>query len=157
MKTILQIYRLSSCFDESILRWGGMVTMAFVRCFVAWQFLHAGLIKIQNWSGTLELFHTEYHVPILPPDLAAYMGAGGELFLPCLLIVGLLTRPAAIGLLLVNAMAVISYPQLWEFECPAAINDHFYWGIMLILVFVFGAGQFSVDNALKNRLAASSV
>lgn len=157
MKTLSKLYQYSTCLDEFLLRWGGLLFSAVLRCYVAWQFLHAGLIKIQNWPGTLELFQSEYHVPVLPPELAAYMGAGGELFFPCLLIVGLCTRPAALGLLFVNAMAVISYPQLWEFECPAAINDHFYWSILLVTVLVFGAGQFSIDYALKNYLKKSSV
>jgi len=157
MKNLFRIFQLSTSLDEFILRWGGMLTSVFLRFYVGWQFLHAGIIKIQNWQGTLELFHTEYHVPLLPPDLAAYMGAGGELFLPGLLFIGLFTRPAAVGLLFVNAMAVISYPQLWDFDCPAAINDHFYWGIMLVTIFVFGAGKFSIDGALKNYLEKSSV
>ena len=157
MKNLLHLHQISTSFDEFILRWGGAILSTAVRCYVAWQFLHAGIIKLQNWQGTLELFHTEYHVPLLPPDLAAYVGAGDELFFPCLLIAGLFARPAAIGLFFVNAMAVISYPQLWEFECPAAINDHFYWGILLVTVFVFGPGPFSIDSLLKNRAAKTSV
>lgn len=152
MKNLLTLHQFSTRFDEAISAWGGALLLLVLRVYVGWQFLHSGLIKLQNWPGTLELFHTEYHVPLLPPDLAAYMGAGGELFLPCLLFVGLFSRPAALGLLGVNAMAVISYPQLFEFECPAAINDHFYWTILLLVVVVFGAGRFSVD-ALVTKLA----
>ena len=128
MNKFLTIHALSTRFDDLITTWGGSLLNAVLRCYVAWQFMRAGLIKVHDWPSTLDLFHNEYHVPVLPPDLAAYMGAGGELFFPCLLILGLFTRPAAIGLFFVNAMAVISYPQLWEFECPAAINDHFYLG-----------------------------
>jgi putative oxidoreductase len=157
MKNLLKVHQMTMRFDEFILQWGGALFLTILRCYVAWQFMHAGLIKLQNWQGTLELFHTEYHVPILPPDLAAYVGAGGELFFPCLLIIGLFARPAAIGLFFVNAMAVISYPQLWEFECPAAINDHFYWGILLLVILVFGAGRFSLDALFKNWSAKSSV
>jgi putative oxidoreductase len=157
MNNFLKLHQLSTRFDDLILRWGGAILSAILRCYVAWQFLHSGMIKLQNWPGTLELFHTEYHVPVLPPDLAAYMGAGGELFFPCLLILGLFARPAAIGLLFVNAMAVISYPQLWEFDCPAAINDHFYWTILLLIVVVFGAGRLSLDAQLKNRITQSSL
>ena len=157
MKTCLTLHPLRTRFDEIILRGGGALLSAILRCYVAWQFLHAGMIKIQDWPATLDLFHNEYHVPVLPPDLAAYMGAGGELFFPCLIILGLFARPAAIGLFFVNAMAVISYPQLWEFDCPAAINDHFYWAILLLVVLVFGAGQFSLDALLKSRAARSSV
>jgi len=100
------------------------------------------------------LFHDEYKVPVLPPDLAAYMGAGGELTFPILLFVGLISRPAAVGLLFVNAMAVISYPQLFTFDCPAAINDHFYWGAMLLVLIAFGPGKFSLDALLARKAAA---
>jgi putative oxidoreductase len=157
MHTFIKIHQLSTRFDDLILHWGGALLSLILRCYVAWQFLHAGLIKLQNWQGTLQLFQTEYHVPVLPPELAAYMGAGGELFFPCLIIPGLFARPAAIGLLFVNAMAVISYPQLWEFECPAAINDHFYWTILLLIVVIFGAGRFSLDTLIKNRTLKTSV
>ena len=157
MKSLSKVIDLSNRIDEVMVKWGGAVTLILLRCYVAWQFLHAGLIKIQNWQGTLELFHTEYQVPLLPPTLAAYMGAGGELFFPCLLCIGLLTRSAALGLLVVNAMAVISYPQLWEFECPAAINDHFYWGVLLLVVLVFGAGRFSADRLFNAGRTRASV
>ena len=149
MKNLFKLHRFSTQFDDAIATWGGAVLLAWLRCYVAWQFFHSGLIKLQNWPGTLELFRSEYHVPLLPPELAAYMGAGGELFFPCLLVLGLFARPAAVGLFMVNAMAVISYPQLFEFECPAGINDHFYWAIMLVIVAVMGAGGFSVDARLK--------
>lgn len=156
MTRFLKIHQLSCRFDALLLDWGGALLLAILRCYVAWQFFHAGLLKVQNWAGTLQLFQTEYHVPLLPPDVAAYMGAGGELFFPCLLVLGLFARPAAIAVLAVNAMAVISYPQLWDFECPAAINDHFYWSIILLTVVVFGAGRFSLDRLLKYRIMRSA-
>jgi putative oxidoreductase len=83
-----------------------------LRTFVAWQFLKAGIVKVSNWEGTLSLFREEYTIPVIPPELAAVMGAGGELAFSTLLILGLFSRPAALGLFAVNAMAVISYPQL---------------------------------------------
>ncbi len=88
-------------------------------------------------------------MPVIPPELAALMGAGGELFFPVLLMLGLFSRPAALGLFAVNAMAVISYPQLWTFECPAAINDHFYWGILLLVLVAFGPGRLSMDRSIQ--------
>ena len=156
MKNLLTLHQFSTRFDDIISAWGGALLLLALRCYVGWQFFHSGLIKLQNWPGTLELFHSEYHVPLLPPDLAAYMGAGGELFFPCLFVLGLFSRPAALGLFAVNAMAVISYPQLFEFECPAAINDHFYWAILLVVIAVFGAGRISVDTLLKNRAPKST-
>jgi putative oxidoreductase len=71
--------------------------------------------------------------------------------LPLLLALGLLSRPAALGLFLVNLMAVLSYPQLFDFACPAAVNDHKYWGILLLVLAVFGPGRLSLDHWLQRR------
>ncbi|MFZ6693325.1 DoxX family protein [Undibacterium sp. SXout20W] len=151
MKLFLHIHALSQQFDEQIQRWGGSLLCLGLRFFIGWQFFKAGLVKVSDWSATLSLFQEEYKVPVLPPELAALMGAGGELFFPLLLALGLLSRPAALGLFFVNAMAVISYPQLFQFECPAAINDHFYWGISLLVLVAFGPGKCSIDDWLKSR------
>jgi putative oxidoreductase len=107
-------------------------------------------LKVSNWSATLALFHDEYKVPVLPPDLAACAGAFGELFFPVLLFAGVLTRPAALGLFAVNAIAVISYPQLFQFDCPAAINQHWEWGASLLVLAAFGAGRISLDAVLAD-------
>lgn len=156
MKISSQIQKTSFYVDDVVAPWAQAVLLIVLRCYVAWQFLKSGIIKIENWSSTLSLFQTEYHVPLLPPELAAYLGAGGELLFSSLLIIGLFSRPAALGLFFVNVMAVISYPQLWEFECPAGINDHFYWGIILLVIVAFGAGRFSLDALLKKIIAKTS-
>jgi putative oxidoreductase len=112
---------------------------------VANVFIRSGIEKLHDWSSTLALFHDEYAVPLLPPDLAAYVGTFGELVFPVLLVLGLAGRFSAAGLFMVNLMAVISYPKLFEFECPAAINSHAYWGTILAALVVFGLGSISVD------------
>jgi putative oxidoreductase len=151
MKNLSALHRLSTRYDTALSEWGGSLLSLAIRLYVGWQFLKAGMAKLNDWSATLALFHDEYKVPLLPPDLAAYLGAGGELVLPLLLFVGLFSRPAALALFFVNAMAVISYPQLFSFECPAAINDHFYWGAMLLVVTVFGPGRFSLDALIGSK------
>jgi putative oxidoreductase len=151
MKTLLGLHHQLSRFDAVLAEWGGSLVSLALRWFVGWQFFKAGMVKISDWSATLALFHDEYKVPVLPPDLAAYMGATGELVLPLLLFVGLVSRPAAAALLFVNVMAVLSYPQLFAFECPAAINDHLYWGILLVVLVMFGPGKFSLDAWLKRK------
>jgi putative oxidoreductase len=153
MKTLLGLHQQLSRFDDVLRQWGGSLMSLALRWYVGWQFFKAGMIKVSDWGATLALFHDEYKVPVLPPDLAAYMGAGGELTFPLLLFVGLISRPAAVGLLFVNAMAVISYPQLFTFDCPAAINDHFYWCVMLLVLIAFGPGKFSLDAVLTRQAA----
>ena len=151
MKTILGLYRATFRFDTLLTEWGGSLMSLALRVYVGWVFFKSGLTKIADWDSTVQLFTDEYQTPLLSPEVAAVMGAAGELALPLLLFVGLLSRPAALGLFMVNLMAVISYPQLWKFDCPAAINDHKYWGILLLVLVVFGPGRFALDALLGAR------
>lgn len=154
MGKILCLQKALCKFDVLMAEWGGALVGLAIRFFVGWQFFKAGMVKVGNWDATLALFQYEYSVPLLPPELAAVMGAGGELIFPLLLFVGLLSRPAALGLFFVNAMAVISYPQLFKFDCPAAVNDHFYWGALLLVTATFGPGRLALDHFLGKRLQA---
>lgn len=151
MESILRLHRDVIRYDARITEWAGSLLSLAIRLFVGWQFFKAGTVKVSDWDATLALFQLEYHVPLLPPALAAWLGASGELVFPVLLALGLLTRPAALGLFVVNAMAVLSYPALFEFECPAAINDHFYWGALLLVLVGFGAGRISLDDWLSRK------
>lgn len=125
------------------------------RFYVGWQFWKSGWLKVTAWSSTLELFRSEYHVPLLPPPVAAVTGAGGELFFPALLFLGLFSRVGALGAFFVNAMAVISYRQVLLAEgSEAALGQHILWGFMLLILAVFGPGRFALDSWLERRLAA---
>ena len=151
MKTILALYRSTFRFDALLTEWGGSLMSLALRLYLGWVFFKSGLTKIADWDSTVQLFTDEYQTPLLSPEVAAVMGAAGELALPLLLFAGLLSRPAALGLFMVNLMAVISYPQLWKFDCPAAINDHKYWGILLLVLVVFGPGRFALDALMGTR------
>jgi putative oxidoreductase len=107
----------------------------------------SGLTKIQSWSSTLSLFEYEYNVPVIPPQIAAYMATAGELMLPVMLVVGLFSRPAALGLFVLNLVAAISYPDI----SIAGEKDHIIWGAMLAVIFAFGPGSLSIDKLLSNR------
>jgi putative oxidoreductase len=125
------------------------------RFYVGWQFWKSGWLKVTSWSTTLDLFRTEYHVPVLPPEIAAITGAFGELFFPALLFLGLFGRVAALGAFFVNAMAVISYRQVLLAEgFEAALAQHVLWGFMLLILNVCGPGRIAVDSWLERRSAA---
>lgn len=140
------LHRALSRYDAALNHWAGALLLLVIRLFVGWQFLKAGMVKISDWNSTVDLFRYEYQVPMLPPELAAVLGTAGELTFPLLLAIGLFSRPSALGLFIVNAMAVVSYPALFQFECPAALNDHFYWGALLLVIVTLGSGQFSLDH-----------
>jgi len=117
------------------------------RLYVAQVFFMSGLTKIQSWSSTLSLFEYEYNVPVIPPEIAAYMATAGELVLPVMLVLGFFSRPAALALFILNVVAAISYPDI----SAAGMNDHIIWGTMLAVVFAFGPGALSIDKILSNR------
>ncbi len=122
------------------------------RWYVSWQFLKSGYLKFSSWETTLGLFETEYHVPLLPPHLAAVVGTFGELFFPVLLVLGLGGRIGALGLFAVNAMAVISYAHVLLGEgFEAALGQHVLWGFMLAVLVFFGNGSIGVDRFFGKR------
>ena len=124
-----------------------------LRLYVARVFLLSGLTKIHDWSVTLALFENEYHVPVLSPSVAAALGTATELSMPVLLALGLGTRFAAGALFVFNIVAVMSYPDLPDI----AVKDHILWGVMLLVLLVYGAGGISVDRWLQSRLRAMAV
>ncbi|GAA6152734.1 DoxX family protein [Pseudoteredinibacter isoporae] len=121
------------------------------RLYIAKVFFVAGWLKIQDWDTTLFLFEEEYQVPFLPFELAAYLGTAGELVLPILLALGLASRFAALGLSVVNIVAVISLAEI----APAALYLHMIWGILLAHIVIYGGGFFSTDRFLTPQNNAS--
>lgn len=123
-----------------------------LRLWVSWQFLQSGWLKLTRWDVTLELFSSEYQVPLLSPTAAALAGTFGELFFPLLLVAGLFTRFGALGLAAVNVMAVVSYWHVLGSEgYEAALAQHVLWGFMLVVVAVFGGGALSLDRLSTGR------
>ena len=121
-----------------------------VRVYVAHVFFASGWVKLSSWNSTLALFENEYHVPLLPPELAAYLGTGAELFLPVLFALGIGTRLSAIALFVFNILAVISYPDLSD----AGLKDHMLWGALILVTFVYGPGKYALDYWLERRQQA---
>jgi putative oxidoreductase len=111
------------------------------RIFVGMAFFRSGLTKIADWDTTLALFADEYHVPLLPTDVAAVAGTFGELFFPVLLILGLFGRFSALSLSVVNIVAVLSLSEI----APAALQQHQFWGTLLVAIILWGPGKWAID------------
>lgn len=142
--------RLPAPLDNAVSHLQSLALLA-ARVYVAQVFFLSGLTKLRDWSSTLALFNDIYQVPLLPPALAAYMGTAGELVLPVLLVLGLGGRFAAVGLFVVNLMAVLSLSA--DDLSPAAVAQHSLWGVLAVAIALWGAGRWSVDRWLATRVA----
>ncbi len=116
------------------------------RLYLAKVFFMAGWTKVSgSWESTLMLFEYEYAVPLIPPVAAAYMATFAELLFPVLLVLGFGGRFSAAALFILNYVAAISYPDI----SPAGINDHYFWGAMLLVLMAYGPGKLSLDYCLQ--------
>jgi putative oxidoreductase len=126
------------------------------RFYVAFVFFKSGLTKVDDnykiTSSTIDLFKYDFKVPVLPPEVAAYMATYAELILPILLVLGFLSRPAALGLFILNAVAALSLAQT-DFASAAGHWQHIVWGVMLAVIFAFGPGRVSIDRWISDKLS----
>ena len=114
------------------------VPQLLARLAIANVFWRSGQTKIANWDLTVQLFQDEYHVPVLPPDVAATLGATFELGCSTLLAIGLLTRLATLPLLgMTFVIQLFVYPNNWP--------DHLLWSALLVFLFSRGGGTASID------------
>jgi putative oxidoreductase len=112
---------------------------------VATVFWRSGMTKIANWDVTVSLFDMEYMLPLLPPELGAYLATSAELTFPVLLVLGLGTRFAAAGLLgMTLVIQLLVYPENWP--------DHVLWGSILAYLLTRGGGALSLDRPITRRL-----
>src|SRR3979490_474113 len=115
-----------------------------LRFAVATVFWNSAMAKLANWETTLSLFSGEYQLPLVPPEIAAYLATSVEISTPILLVLGLLTRPAAFILLMMTSIIeIFVYPLAWP--------THIQWVAMLLVVLCRGPGSLSVDHLLMSR------
>ena len=148
MNAITTLLRRSQPATHWLDTWLLPLSLFAMRLYLARVFFLAGLTKIQDWDTTVFLFTEEYRVPLLSPAVAAMLGTAGELLLPPLLLLGLAGRFAALGLFVLNVMAVVSY---WHALEGSALEFHLQWGLMLLLLLAAGPGKLAVDGLIKRR------
>ena len=99
-----------------------------------------GLLHIKD--STYSLFETEYHVPLLSPDVAAHAATYSEHLFSILLVLGLFTRLSALAFLGMTAVIeIFVYPDAWP--------THLSWAGLLLFLIARGGGKFSLDRVLK--------
>lgn len=95
-------------------------------------------------ESTVDLFREEYKLPVLPPEMAAVLATAAEHILPALLLLGLATRFAALGLLVMTLVI-----QLLVY--PSAYPVHGVWAFVLLILMAQGPGRASADHVLFGR------
>ncbi len=116
-----------------------------LRLAVATVFWNSGMTKLASWDTAVALFTDEYRLPLLPPEVAAYIAVSIELTSPVLLVLGLLTRPTAAVLLgMTTVIEVFVYPQAWP--------THIQWAAMLLVLLARGPGRLSMDGWVRQRV-----
>lgn len=140
--------RVSASRIVRLVRWLESVPYTLLaiplRMGVATIFWNSAMTKLANWDTAMELFRDEYKLPVLPPEVAAYMAVSIELSAPVLLMLGLATRPVAFLLLgMTTVIEVFVYPQAWP--------THLQWAAMLLVLLSRGAGHWSLDHLLSRR------
>lgn len=122
---------------------GESVLTLIARLAIAAVFFLSGRTKVTGFltikDSTYTLFEQEYKLPLVPPEIAAHMAAYAEHFFPLLLILGLFTRGAALGLLgMTTVIEIFVYPDAWP--------THLTWAGLLLLIVARGAGVISLDR-----------
>jgi putative oxidoreductase len=125
------------------------LTQLVLRCGLAIPFWHSGINK---WDGFLQLnevavllFSSEFklHLPGGPydfpaPGAVAFAAGSAEILLPILLVLGLATRLAASGLLVMTLVVQLTVPDGWPV--------HVTWAAMAFGIMAWGAGRISLDH-----------
>lgn len=131
---------------ESIPYWLIALTARLALARVFWS---SAQTHLASWDTTLYLFANTYHVPLLPPTLAAYISIVVEVATPPLFVLGLFTRLAALvtfGMTLV--IEIFVFPQAWP--------THIQWAAMMLVLMGMGPGKLSLDALLHRWISRSA-
>jgi putative oxidoreductase len=149
------VRRLTTMIDQAvgIVRWIAQPSLVqlVLRLALAVPFWKSGILK---WNGFLQLNDTaiylftdefKLHLPGAPydfpaPAVMAFLSGTGEVIFPVLLVLGLGTRFAALGLLFMTCIVELTVPDGWPI--------HLTWAAMALGIMAWGAGRLSVDYAL---------
>ncbi len=151
------VFRRSSVIIAALAR---CIAPPVLRVSLALPFLRSGLTR---WDGFLSLnpatpflFETTFQVhlfgaayPLPFPDVLAWVTALAEITLPLLLLLGLATRFAALGLLVMTGVIQLIFPEAW-------VNFHLYWAALALAIMAMGAGKLSADALIAQVLRAKS-
>lgn len=114
------------------------------RISIAGVFWQSGQTKVEGFRVTesaVELFRTEYRLPLIDPVIGAHLAAFAEHFFPVLLVLGLATRFSALALLFMTlVIEIFVYPDAWP--------THGTWAACILILMTRGPGLISLDHLI---------
>lgn len=127
------------------------LTQLVLRFGLAIPFWRSGVLK---WDGFLQLndvavllFTSEFklHLPGGPypfpaPAVMAFAAGSAEILFPILIVLGLATRLAALGLLVMTLVVQLTVPDGWPI--------HVTWAAMALAIMAWGPGRISLDHLI---------
>lgn len=123
--------------------------LLLTRVAIAGIFWRSGRTKVVEGSwltlsdSAKELFRSDYAGVPLPPEISSHMALYAETLLPILLVLGLLTRLSALGLLgMTLVIQIFVFPEAWW-------QVHIVWVSMALILIVRSGGKLSVDQLLN--------
>jgi putative oxidoreductase len=128
-------------------------TFLVLRVVAGLVIIHNGLDKISDISGFAEAYVSAIGLPF--PIFFSYLAALTELIGAPLLILGLLTRPAAFGLMSTMLVAIYHHIHVSGFSIPSIELSSLY-AVCFAFFAINGAGQFSLDQILSDRFFPQS-
>lgn len=140
---MLALYRR---FEMLAARFPEAAVLLAVRIAAAQPFWASGRSKVEGWftfrPEVVDLFRDEYRLPLIPPEIAAPLTTVAEHVLPLLLVLGLFSRGAALGLFVMTlVIQLLVYPDaFWPV--------HSLWFALLLVVLWRGGGAWSLDRLL---------
>ncbi len=122
------------------------ILLLIQRLGIAAIFFLSGRTKVEGWftlsEGTFELFRTDYALPLISPEIAAYAATISEHVFSIALVLGLMTRFSAAALLgMTLVIEIFVYPDAWP--------THLSWAGLLLPLIAIGGGRFSLDRVLR--------
>lgn len=145
--------------DVLLGRFPADLTQLALRVALAVPFFRSGLTKwegLQISESAVYLFTEEFRLHLFGAQIAypfphamAFLSGTGEIVLPILLVAGLATRFAALGVLVMTAIIQLTIPGGWA-------NFHLPWAAMALAVMTYGPGRLSLDQLLCRRSGYAS-
>ncbi|MGB6308117.1 MAG: DoxX family protein [Steroidobacteraceae bacterium] len=149
MSSLVSLYRRAGQLASRLLPPALLLLVG--RCGIAAVFFQSGRTKVEGLlaitDATYQLFRTDYALPFMNPVVAAHVATYSEHLFPILLVLGLLTRPAALALLgMTSVIEIFVYPDAWP--------THLSWAGLLLPLIALGAGPLSLDRLLRIERAS---